>query len=101
MSLSRPVLYLAGFAAACALLLAGALALGGPGTPQPMASINDPFKTVDFSGMPPLRRYTAQDGASLAYRHYPPQGASAPGSVVLVHGSAASSESMHVLARAL
>ncbi|MBA2674459.1 MAG: alpha/beta fold hydrolase [Ramlibacter sp.] len=74
--------------------------MGGPTAPPPMPSINDPFKAVDFSQLPPLRRYTAGDGAHLAYRYYPPGEPKAAGSVVLVHGSAASSESMHVLAQA-
>lgn len=65
-----------------------------------MASINNPFKSVDFSDMPPLQRFTAADGAALAYRYYSPNGAAARGSVVLVHGSSASSNSMHVLAKA-
>ena len=65
-----------------------------------MASINDPFKAIDFSDLPPLLHFAARDGASLAYRFYRPVGTSARGSVVLVHGSSASSSSMHVLAKA-
>jgi non-heme chloroperoxidase len=80
--------------------LAAAIAFGGPGTPPPMASINNPFKTVDFSDLPPLQRYTADDGARLAYRHYASQAGEPKGSIVLVHGSSASSESMHPLAKA-
>ncbi|HEX4327101.1 MAG TPA: alpha/beta fold hydrolase [Burkholderiales bacterium] len=92
-------------AALCAVALAAAIAFGGPGQPAAMPSINNPFSTVDFSRLPPLQHYTAADGAALAYRHYPPQpGSAAPtparGSVVLVHGSSASSNSMHVLAQA-
>ncbi|MBI5894993.1 MAG: alpha/beta hydrolase [Desulfobacterales bacterium] len=80
--------------------LAAALAFGGPKSPAPMASINDPFKAVDFSDLPTRLRYTAEDGAALAYRGYAPAGGAARGSVVLVHGSSASSNSMHVLAKA-
>jgi len=32
--------------------------------PPDMASISNPFDTVDFSGLPPLLRYTAGDGAA-------------------------------------
>ncbi len=85
---------------AAALAVAAAIALGGPTPPQPMASINDPFNAVDFSGMPPLLRYQAKDGAALAYRRYAPAQGMAQGSVVLVHGSSANSHSMHVLAKA-
>jgi non-heme chloroperoxidase len=80
--------------------LAAAIAFGGPKPPPPMASINDPFKSVDFSNLPPLAHFTAEDGASLAYRYYGPNAATARGSIVLVHGSSASSNSMHVLALA-
>ena len=42
------------FIAVVILMIALALWLGGPGTPAPIASINDPFESVDFSSMPPL-----------------------------------------------
>ncbi len=80
--------------------LAAAIAFGGPLSPPVMASISNPFDTVDFSGLPPLLRYTAGDGAVLAYRHYEPASGTVKGSVVLVHGSSANSTSMHVLAKA-
>ena len=80
--------------------LAAALAFGGPTSPPTMASIGKPFATVDFSEMPPLSRYTAGDGVALAYRYYKPAGGVRRGSVVLIHGSSASSNSMHMLARA-
>jgi len=83
------------------IVLAAAIAFGGPSSPKPMASINDPFKSVDFSDLPPLLRYKARDGAELAYRKYTPQGGTLRGSVVLVHGSSARSDSMHALAKAL
>ncbi|MDM0115580.1 alpha/beta fold hydrolase [Variovorax sp. J22R133] len=85
--------------AACLACIGAAIAWGGPGTPPAMGSINDPFKTVDWSGMPPIWRYTARDGAALAYRVYRPA-AEAGGSVVLVHGSSARGSSMHVMAKA-
>ncbi|MDB5794720.1 MAG: alpha/beta hydrolase [Noviherbaspirillum sp.] len=81
-------------------LLAAAIALGGPEPPAPMTSINNPFKTVDFSDLPPPLRYKAEDGTALAYRHYAPAAGNPRGSVVLVHGSSASSNSMHLLAKA-
>jgi non-heme chloroperoxidase len=82
--------------------LAAALAFGGPTRPPPMRSISDPFKDVDFSSLPPLGRYAARDGALLAYRFYAPAASQAGrGSVVLVHGSSADSQSMHPLAQSL
>jgi non-heme chloroperoxidase len=64
-----------------------------------MKSISNPFKNVDYSDLPAARHFAARDGASLAYRAYPGAGA-AKGSVVLVHGSAAGGDSLHVLAKA-
>ena len=81
--------------------LAATIAFGGPSSPKPMASINNPFKAVDFSDLPPLIQYTARDGAALGYRQYATAGGTLRGSVVLIHGSSASSNSMHVLAKAL
>jgi hypothetical protein len=83
------------------LMVTTALVWGGPGMPAPITSINDPFKSVDFSNMPPLKHYQGADGAKLFYREYMPQGASNKGSAVLVHGSSASSDSMHPMATAL
>jgi len=86
-----------------ALLLTGlalAIGLGGPKPAVlPLASINEPFKGLDMSDLPPLLTYRAGDGAELAYRAYPAQ-PSEQGSVVLVHGSSASSASMHRMAKA-
>jgi len=89
---------------ALAALVAGAftvaIAFVGPKPMPPMASINNPFKAVDFSDLPPLLRYKAEDGTALAYRRYAPEGGGPKGSVVIVHGSSASSNSMHVLGTA-
>ena len=83
------------------LMVTAALVWGGPGTPAPIASINDPFESVDFSNMPPLKSYQGADGAKLFYREYAPQGDNIKGSAVLVHGSSASSESLHPMATVL
>ena len=79
-----------------------AIIFGGPGAPHPMGSITDPFNSVDFSDLPQLSRFTARDGTQLAYRSYAPA-TSAPsqGSVVLIHGSSATSSSMHPMAKEL
>lgn len=92
--------------AAVALAIGLALWLGGPAPIAPLASINAPFAKVDFSAVPPARRYTARDGAQLAWLHYP---GTQPGAnpsaaqrrVVLVHGSSARGQSMHPMAQAL
>jgi len=79
--------------------LAAAIMFGGPSFPPPMPSINDPFKTVDFSDLPLLSKYTAEDVAALAYRYYSPGETAPKGSVVLIHGTSATSESMHLMAK--
>ncbi len=76
-----------------------AIAFGGPGEPSPMSSISDPFKKVDFSDLPELSHFAARDGANLAFRAYPAASDAIKGSVVLVHGSSATSSSMHVMAK--
>src|SRR5436309_8204331 len=77
-----------------------AIALGGPGkAPPPMSSISDPFKNVAFSDLPELSYFTARNGTKLAFRAYPAADGVVKGSVVLVHGSSASSSSMHLMAK--
>jgi alpha-beta hydrolase superfamily lysophospholipase len=84
------------------LMVAGAVVLGGPADIRPLASINAPFEKVDFSAVPPSQRFTARDGTALAWLHYPATtAAAAQRRVVLVHGSSARAQSMHVLAQAL
>jgi non-heme chloroperoxidase len=82
-----------------AIAVALAIAFGGPGSVSPLASINDPFKDVDNSDLPKIEHYQARDGSSLAFRHYAVSANAIQGSVVLVHGSSASGQSMHVLAK--
>ncbi len=83
-----------------ALILVLAIVFGGPTSPPELPSISKPFQSVDFSDLPELKTYPAKDGVKLAYRHYEPVDVPPKGSVVLIHGSSASSSSMHVLAKA-
>ena len=83
------------------LMVTAALEWGGPGSPAPMQSINDPFQSVDFSTLPPLKAYQGADGAKLFYREYVTQGGNKNGSAMLVHGSSASSNSLHPMATVL
>lgn len=85
---------------ALAVATAAAIAFGGPREPAPLASINDPFRNVDYSALPEISTFQARDGTRLAFRAYAAEVAP-KGSVVLVHGSSARGSSMHVLARAL
>lgn len=95
-------LLIAGLSVLAILVIAigAALAFGGPGQPPTLASIGAPFKQVDFSNLPELHSYRARDGVLLGFRQYAPP-AAVRGSAVLVHGSSASSASMHPLAQRL
>jgi non-heme chloroperoxidase len=77
-----------------------AIAFGGPSKPQPVDSINQPFRNINTSDLPPIKTYRSWDSSELAYRHYTAIG-KPQGSVTLIHGSSASSTSMHSLAKAL
>lgn len=84
--------------------LVGAIALalifGGPSRPPTLEGVNAPFKTLDNSDLPVLSTYQARDGKPLGFRRYSPATRASHGSVVLLHGSAADSRSMHPLAKA-
>lgn len=82
-------------------VMALALVKGGPKQPPPVASINEPFKSVDTSDLPALERYTARDNTTLAYRSYASRIGEVRGSAVLIHGSSATSVSLHTLAKGL
>jgi alpha-beta hydrolase superfamily lysophospholipase len=86
-----------------ALLLIGAalaaiIAFSRPTAPPPQTSIAAPFHAVDFSDLPPTTTFPARDATPLAYRRYP---GNPDRVVVLIHGSSASSASMHAVAKAL
>ena len=66
--------------------------------PKPLKSVTEPFARMDLSGLPPITRYKARDGAALSYRLY--EGGDAQ-VAVLIHGSAGSSIDMHRMAEAL
>jgi non-heme chloroperoxidase len=66
--------------------------------PKALKSVTDPFAHMDLSGLPPITRYKARDGAALSYRLYPGGDAQV---AVLIHGSAGSSTDMHRMAQAL
>ena len=80
---------------------AAAIYFGGPDTPAPIQTINDPFKSVDYSNLPSLKTYKGGDATDLYYREYEAVGGPTKGSAVLVHGSSADSTSLHPMAQAL
>lgn len=75
-------------------LLAGVIAFG---TSPPPSHVMKP-RQLDLSGLPPLNRYLARDGAALAYRAYPAGGGEA---AILLHGSGTESSVMNAVAKVL
>lgn len=98
-SLLTPALWGLALIGVAALALVAALAT--PLTaPPPLMSIQTGALAVGSEGRPELSRFQARDGSWLAYRRYP--GAEGDDRlVILAHGSSASSDSMHALARAI
>jgi non-heme chloroperoxidase len=91
-----------GVIAASAGALAGMIAFGTGAPPKPLASIGDPFKKVDFSALPAVEAIPARHGSPIAFRHWDAASAGTPKRVVIaIHGSSASSSSLHPLAQAL
>jgi pimeloyl-ACP methyl ester carboxylesterase len=70
-------------------------------TPPELHSISQTASAVDRSTMPAPQRFSARDGTSLAYRHYPARGRATGLIAIVVHGSAGSSAAVHALADAL
>lgn len=85
---------------AIAIAIGLALLTGGPAQLAPMASVNDPFRDIDYTGLPPVSYFASRNGDRLAYRLYAAGGSAPRNVVVLVHGSSASSKSMHPMAKA-
>jgi non-heme chloroperoxidase len=91
-----------GVIVATAAALAGMIAFGTGAPPKPLASIGDPFKKVDFGALPAVEEIPARRGSPIAFRHWDTTSPDTPERVVIaIHGSSASSSSLHPLAQAL
>jgi alpha-beta hydrolase superfamily lysophospholipase len=89
-----------------ALIGVVALALGfmlaAPLTqPPPLASIQSGAMAIGDEGKPDLSRFQARDGTWLAYRFYPAGQGQTSRLAILAHGSSASSDEMHAIAKEL
>ncbi len=82
-------------------MLVFGLVLGGPVSPPPLASVNEPFEAVSFADVPMPKQVLARDGTPLVYRNYLPGKGKRGCPVVLVHGSSAWGRSMHPMAKAM
>ena len=95
--------FLVGAVAVLAIaVVAGMIAFGTSDPPPYLASIAEPFRHVDFSDLPPEQTTAARDGTPIAFRLWTASAGAPPERVVIaVHGSSASSASLHALGRAL
>ena len=104
MSLFLKIIGAAGFAAlAAAAVLAAMIAFGTGDPPPPLTSISDPFRKMDSRDLPPLQTTPARKGTPIAFRAYlsgePPT--EVEHVVIAIHGSSATSTSLHPLGKAL
>ena len=91
-----------GIAVLSVAALAGMVAFGTSEPPPYLASIAEPFRKIDFRDLPPVQTTPARDKTPIAFRMW---NAAAPGApervVIAIHGSSASSASLHALGKAL
>ncbi len=78
--------------------LGGLIAFGTREAPPEMTAITQPYRGVDFSGLPALETLPALRGGPIAFRRY---GIGSAQAVILLHGSAGHGTSLHPLARAM
>ena len=69
--------------------------------PPPLASIQAGAMAIPQEGKPDLSRFQARDGTWLAYRLYAAAHGETDRLAILAHGSSASSDEMHAIAREL
>lgn len=95
--------FVLGGAAVLAIAVVTGMIAFGTGDPPPyLASVSEPFRKVDFRDLPPVQTTAARDGTPIAFRIWPAPAPVAPEHVVIaIHGSSASSASLHALGKAL
>ena len=100
--LRKFVILVGGLIAAIAVALAAMIAFGGGEPKPPLASIGKPFESVDFSDLPAIESIPARSGTPIAFRVWRENPPAEPALVVIaIHGSSASSSSLHALGKAL
>ena len=79
--------------------MVGVLAFGTATPPPELSSISTPFKSIDFSDAPALAILKAENGTAISYRRYGPLDAT--NTLIALHGSSATSLSLHVFSKTL
>jgi non-heme chloroperoxidase len=96
------IIVICALAAAIVAALAGMLAFGTRAPPEELTSLGAPFRTVDFSNLPPAQTLEVSRRSPIAYRDWLPHPAPSdpPLVVIAIHGSSAQSASIHPLGKA-
>ena len=96
------VLIVGGLVVVAIAALAGMIAFGTSDPPPYLASIAEPFRKIDFRDLPSVETTPARDGTPIAFRVWQARTPAAPERIVIaIHGSSASSASLHALGKAL
>ena len=97
------VIVVCGLIVAVAVALAAMIVFGTGGPKPPLASVAKPFDSVDFRDLPAIEIIPARSGTPIAFRVWRENPPSAEPALVVIaiHGSSASSSSLHPLAKAL
>jgi non-heme chloroperoxidase len=92
-----------GLLVAIVAALAGMIAFGTGEPKPPLASVGKPFESVDFSDLPAIEKIPARIGTPIAFRVWREKSPAAEPALVVIaiHGSSASSSSLHPLGKAL
>jgi non-heme chloroperoxidase len=85
------------------VLLAVMIVFGGGKPPLPLSSISKPFESVDFRDLPEIEMISSRTGRPIAFRQWGNAALTPDRQIVVVaiHGSSATSSSLHPLAKAL
>ena len=97
----KMLLIAASFAALIVLGFAAMLVLGAAGPPPMLASVNGPLDGVDLSDLPAIETIPARKGGAIAFRRWGVAASTDDPTLILIHGSALSSTSLHPLGKAL
>jgi len=95
------LLIAASFAALIVLVIAAILVFGTAGRPPTLASLIGPLDKIDFSDLPAIETIPARRGGTIAFRRWGVAGGAGDPTLILIHGSALSSTSLHPLGKAL
>jgi pimeloyl-ACP methyl ester carboxylesterase len=97
----KMLLIAASFAALIVLGLAAMLVFGTGGPPPMLASLIGPLDKIDFSDLPAIETIPARKGGTIAFRRWGGADSAGDPALILIHGSALSSASLHPLGKAL